>query len=220
MPGPPRDNPAATREPSSEPAHEAPTAAVARNLRRLRGERGMSLSTLARASGVGKATLSALETGGGNPTIETLWALANALGVPFGELLARPDRPATRVVRSGAAPTLEGAAGTVRLLERVVGAGLVEVYDMTLEAGQHHEATPHAPGVVEHLLVITGRVRTGPVADPVTVSAGDLVTFAADRPHRYAAPDGPARMVLLLSYPATHRRDTATPGATYGTTEA
>ena len=61
---------------------------VAANLRRLRGEQGRSLSELARASGIAKATLSALEAGRGNPTIETLSSLATALGVPFGDLLA------------------------------------------------------------------------------------------------------------------------------------
>ena len=45
---------------------------VAANLRRLRGGQGRSLSELARASGIAKATLSALEAGRGNPTIETL----------------------------------------------------------------------------------------------------------------------------------------------------
>ena len=61
---------------------------VAANLRRLRADQSRTLSELARASGIAKATLSALEAGKGNPTIETLSALATALGVPFGDLLA------------------------------------------------------------------------------------------------------------------------------------
>ena len=44
-------------------------------LRALREERGISLSTLARLAGVGKATLSGLENGTRNPTLETLYAV-------------------------------------------------------------------------------------------------------------------------------------------------
>jgi hypothetical protein len=31
---------------------------------------------------------------------------------------------------------------------------------------------PHAPGTLHHLYVITGRLRTGPVNNPVELSAG------------------------------------------------
>jgi transcriptional regulator with XRE-family HTH domain len=61
---------------------------VADNLRRLRVERGVSVSELARRSGVGRGPLTGLEAGRANPTIETLWALADALGAPFGDLVA------------------------------------------------------------------------------------------------------------------------------------
>src|SRR4051812_41709202 len=57
--------------------------AVGQRLRRLREERGLSLSALARAAGLGKATLSGLEHGTRNPTLETLYAVAGALGVPL-----------------------------------------------------------------------------------------------------------------------------------------
>ncbi|MDP0983956.1 helix-turn-helix domain-containing protein, partial [Klebsiella variicola] len=34
------------------------------------------------------STLSGLESAQGNPTIETLWAIANALDTPFGQLVS------------------------------------------------------------------------------------------------------------------------------------
>ncbi len=56
---------------------------VGARLRRLRQDRGLSLSELARRSGVGKGTLSELETGQRNPTLETLYALTTALEAPL-----------------------------------------------------------------------------------------------------------------------------------------
>ena len=46
----------------------------------------MSVSELARVSGVSKATISGVERGVGNPAIDTVWALAKALNMPFGAL--------------------------------------------------------------------------------------------------------------------------------------
>ncbi|MDQ3499413.1 MAG: helix-turn-helix domain-containing protein, partial [Actinomycetota bacterium] len=66
---------------------------VAANMRRLRAERGLTLSELGRRSKVGKATLSNLEAGRGNPRLETLWALAVAFDVSFGQLLEPEPQP-------------------------------------------------------------------------------------------------------------------------------
>lgn len=60
---------------------------VGERLRRLRQDGGLSLSELARRSGVGKGTLSELETGQRNPTLETLYALTTALKVPLSTVV-------------------------------------------------------------------------------------------------------------------------------------
>src|SRR3954468_2085982 len=64
-----------------------PGAAVGARGRALRVERGLSLSSLASAAGIGKGSLSELETGRRNPTLDTLYALAGPLGVPLAALV-------------------------------------------------------------------------------------------------------------------------------------
>src|ERR1700757_1643759 len=76
---------------------------LAANLRRLRIARHLSLSELARATAVSKGTLSGLENGRANPTVETLASLAAALQVPVTELLEEPPLGAVHVARAGAA---------------------------------------------------------------------------------------------------------------------
>ena len=61
-------------------SNDAPIMILAQAIRRERLQSGMSVSDLARRAGVAKSTLSQLESGLGNPSIETLWALATALG--------------------------------------------------------------------------------------------------------------------------------------------
>src|SRR3954465_382942 len=73
---------------------------LARNIRRLRIARQLSLSELARATQIGKATLSSIENGRANPTIGTLRAVAEALRVPVAELLEQPELGEIRVVRA------------------------------------------------------------------------------------------------------------------------
>src|SRR5512144_1130714 len=77
-----------------------PLAAIAAALRRERDRAGLSLTELARRAGIAKSTLSQLESGAGNPSVETLWALGVALGVPFSQLVD-PPTPQVRVVRAG-----------------------------------------------------------------------------------------------------------------------
>ena len=94
-----------------------------------RGEQGRSLSELARASGIAKATLSALEAGRGNPTIETLSSLATALGVPFGDLLAGGAPEPVHVVHAAEGTTVPGTANTLRLIVRLPGNPPIELYE-------------------------------------------------------------------------------------------
>jgi DNA-binding XRE family transcriptional regulator len=64
-------------------------AAVGRRLRELREERGLTQAELARRAGVSNATLCFLESGETQPLPATQRALAAALGLELGELLAR-----------------------------------------------------------------------------------------------------------------------------------
>src|SRR6266571_2876445 len=80
-----------------------PLALIARSIRRERERVGLSLSELAKQAGIAKSTLSQLESGTGNPSVETLWALGVALGVSFSNLV-EPPRPNVRVIRAGEGP--------------------------------------------------------------------------------------------------------------------
>lgn len=63
-------------------------ALVARNLRRLRTQRGVSQERLAADAGVDRAYISELEREQGNASVDLLDRIAAVLGVPVGWLLA------------------------------------------------------------------------------------------------------------------------------------
>lgn len=157
---------------------------VARNARRFRLERGMSLGELARRSGLSKQTLSKIEQGVGNPTVETLAMLGAALDVTARRLLTEWGTPVF-VQRQQEAEWVDGSNWTERILDEVYGSGYVRTLVLRLERGGVGNTVidPHSPGTLHHLYVVTGKLRTGPVTEPVDLGAGDFVRFPGDIPH-------------------------------------
>ena len=171
-------------------------------MRALRLEAGLTLADLAAQAGLGKSTLAQLESGKANPSVETLWALAAALRVPFARLVEEAQ-PALQVVRGRDVAPMhsdEAAGWTGRLLAAAHRRGTFDLYLLDFAAGAARHAEPHHAGVVEHLVVVEGRLRVGPQHSPVELEAGDLVTFSADTPHVYEALES-THAVLLMSYP-------------------
>ena len=64
---------------------------VGQNVRRLRERSGLTQEQFAERSGFSQQYISGLECGRRNPTVVTLYELAQALGVPHVELV-RPTR--------------------------------------------------------------------------------------------------------------------------------
>jgi DNA-binding XRE family transcriptional regulator len=174
---------------------------VAANVRTLRVAGGFTLPGLAERSGLGRSTLAQLETGAANPSIETLWAVAAALGVPFGRLI-EPAGAAVRVVRKGGGVRTMTESGdwVVHLLGGRSARGPFELYVMDAVAGTARAAEAHGAGCVEHVYVVSGRLRCGPLGDEVDLAAGDLMTFPGDLPHRYEPLTNKARALLVMDY--------------------
>jgi transcriptional regulator with XRE-family HTH domain len=70
-------------------ALEEPRIALAVNVSRLRLDRGLTQQQLAEAAGMRQPRVAELERGDGNPRLETLIRIANALGVDVAVLLDR-----------------------------------------------------------------------------------------------------------------------------------
>src|SRR5262245_39673569 len=69
------------------------TPVVGANLKRFRSERALSLEKLSKASGVSRAMLNQVELGQSTPTINVLWKIARALGLPFSALITQEAAP-------------------------------------------------------------------------------------------------------------------------------
>jgi transcriptional regulator with XRE-family HTH domain len=165
---------------------------VGKRLRAARQERGLSLGRLAAEAGVGKGSLSEIENGTRNPTLSTLYALANALRVPLATLLA--DHAGATI----ASPGIEA-----RLLDVSHDGGhAVEVYRLRLLPGTTHQSAAHGPGVTEHLLVTAGQARAGRAGAEREIGPGESAAWVSDMPHTYTAlGSSPVESVLVIRSP-------------------
>ncbi len=179
------------------------TPVVGANLRRLRNKRGLSLEKLARASTVSRAMLGQVELGQSTPTINVLWKIARALGVPFSALISSRAAGRTTVMPAERAKILTSHDGTFssRALFPFDEARTVEFYELRLTAGAVERADPHPPGTVENLVVNAGAVEILVGSERHLLAKGDSILFEADVPHHYRnTGTEPSVMYLVMTY--------------------
>jgi transcriptional regulator with XRE-family HTH domain len=161
---------------------------IARALRRERERAGLSVSELARRAQVAKATVSQLEGGTGNPSVETLWAIATALGVPFS-VFVDERREGAQLVRAADRPGIRSAESPYEAL--LLAAGMPQsrsdLYLVRAEPGAPRRSLPHSAGTTEHLVLVSGRALAGPGEAPLELHPGDYLRYPGDEPHVFEA---------------------------------
>ncbi|WP_052445569.1 helix-turn-helix domain-containing protein [Pectobacterium brasiliense] len=178
-----------------------PIARLAVSIRRERERLNLSVTELAKRAGLAKSTLSQLETGIGNPSLETLWALAMALDIQVSQLIGQP-RQHVQVIRAneGAATYSEQANYAATLLAACPAGAQRDIYRLKVQPGEARVSQPHRPGTVEHVILSSGRARIGPVTQPVELSAGDYISYSADVPHLFDALEANTSAVMLIEH--------------------
>lgn len=166
---------------------------LATKLRQTREYRGLSLSELARRSGIGKGTVSELENGLRGARLDTLFALSTALQVPLGALLPNSaDELPTAISGTSVTATLIGKWAS--------SAGTIETYRTTVSTRRQHSDAHHL-GVEETITVISGRVQAGVEGHERELGPGESIRYRGDKPHAFAAVGSDAEAILIMHYP-------------------
>lgn len=175
-------------------------ARISRAVRIERNRAGLSLSEVARRACVSKATVSQLESGAGNPSVETLWALADALGVPFSRLVEDQPRSPVTLLRLPDLPAVPAAAApyAAALVSACPPGARRDLYLIRAEPGDGHRSAPHPAGTIEHVVLCQGRAEAGPAAAPETLSVGDYLSYPGDAEHVFTAL-APGTLAVLIS---------------------
>ncbi|MFI1306571.1 helix-turn-helix domain-containing protein [Streptomyces sioyaensis] len=165
---------------------------VGPRLRRLRQERGVTLTALSAATGISVSTLSRLESGGRKATLELLLPLAQAHQVPLDELVGAPEVGDPRVL----ATPLRRAHLTAVPLTRQPGG--LQAFKLVMDpAGGPREQRTHEG--YEWLYVLSGRLRLLLADRDVELRAGEAAEFDTRLPHWFGpAGDAPVELLSLF----------------------
>jgi len=156
------------------------------NVKNLREAQGMTQAALAKKAEVPRATLSLLESGSANPTLQVVLRVSNALGVRLEELLEPPPSD-TVLYRSDELPVkARGRSSIKKLLPRSLEG--VELEELSVPAGQTLVGMPHTVGTREYLIVQTGRIELHLSGEMHEVNEGDVVIFRGHQKHSYRNP--------------------------------
>ncbi|MEU4725564.1 XRE family transcriptional regulator [Nonomuraea dietziae] len=170
----------------------ATLAEVGPRLKRLRTERGLTLTVLAEATGISKSTLSRLESGQRRPSLELLLPIAHAMRVPLDELIGEPEVEDPRV--RGVPVSRDGQ--TVIPLTRQPGG--LQAWKTIIPA-DHDEPDLCTHDGYEWLYVLAGRVRLVLAEHDLLLGPGEAAEFDTRLPHWFGSTgDGPVEVLNLF----------------------
>lgn len=175
-----------------------PISVIAKSLVRERQRTGLSLAEIARRAGIAKSTLSQLEAGNGNPSLETLWSLCVALDIPFARLL-EPQAQKTQVIRCGEGTKVvaEQAHYQAILLAACPPGARRDIYLLLTQPGADRISQPHPPGSIEHIIVTKGKALVGLTEAPEVLGEGDYICYPADQEHIFKALEADTHAILV-----------------------
>jgi transcriptional regulator with XRE-family HTH domain len=179
---------------------------VGQNMKRLRQRRNLSLEAVSKLSGVSRAMLNQIELARSVPTINIVWKIANAFGVPFSTLITSHDAERMRVLPASQTKILTSATGefSSRALFPFDGERRTEFYEIRLKGGCIESAEAHAAGTMENLVVVKGTLEITVESEIQRLAPGDAILFQADKPHSYRNPlkeDAIAYLVMTYVEP-------------------
>lgn len=161
---------------------------LGQHIKTLRLERGLSLSKLASDAKLAKSSLSLLEQGKGNPTIETIWRLAIQMNVPFGNLIEPLNE------------SLDDQDVQVKLIDQGKERPKVDAYWVSCLPNVTRMAEPHSLGTKESITMISGQLEVGQLDQTVHLNAGDQYDFDADQAHMYRSGSAGASYLVVVTY--------------------
>lgn len=177
---------------------------VAENLKRLRQERNLSLGQLSTLSDVSKVMLSQIEKGETNPTINTIWKIANGLKVPYTTLLDQQFHK-TCIIKKSELAIQNGDNGHYRIYcyYPTTPTRNFELFQIELDTGHSYTSIGHNEKSQEYIMVLEGELTLTANNQTYTLGPNDAISFIASSLHIYASTGATTlKAVITNFYPA------------------
>jgi transcriptional regulator with XRE-family HTH domain len=174
---------------------------VGENIRTIRNSRRLTIENMAEITGVSKSMLGQIERGDANPTIATVWKIANGLKVPFSMIIELPEVK-TRVVDESQVAMIISEDGLCECVPFFPfdAKRSFEMYEMRLEPKCKSKGEPHPKGTLEYIIVFEGEVTIEHGNQIDKVKRGQAFTFNADSTHCYQNMGTEIAKIALVIY--------------------
>lgn len=165
---------------------------IAPRLRQARQKKDVTLDELAKSTGISKSTLSRLESGQRNPSLELLLPIVDALAVPLEEIVTSPRIADPRVLRT--AVRKDGRVFTPLSQQH----GEPQTFKITIPASDR-EPAPRSHAGYEWIYVLSGRLRLILGEHDIVLGVGEAAEFDTKNPHWFGAA-GPVPVEILSMF--------------------
>ena len=194
---------------ATDPDSGGPIAAaldlVGPRLRRVREQRGVTLTEVAQVTGISKSTLSRLENGQRRPSLELLLPLAQTYRVPIDDLVGAPEVGDPRI-------RLKPRRVNGRTVLPLTRPGGIQAWKIVIPTSQS-EPKPRTHDGFEWLYVLSGRMRLVMGDQDVVLGIGEAAEFDTMIPHWFGSTgDGPAEVLSIFGRPGERMHTYAQPG--------
>ena len=176
---------------------------IAENLKKLRTERNLSLGQLSTQSEVSKVMLSQIEKGETNPTINTVWKIANGLKVPYTTLLEQQKQEAC-IIRKSEITVQRDENDHYRLYcyYPTTPQRNFEYFQIELDIGYTHTSIGHSEKSQEYIMVLEGVLTLTVNHQLYELQKNDCISFLATSEHCYSSTGiEPLKAALTIYYP-------------------
>ncbi|AGK95757.1 helix-turn-helix domain-containing protein [Clostridium pasteurianum] len=175
---------------------------ISSNLKRLRGERKLSLSKLSELSGVSKVMLGQIERGESNPTINTIWKISKGLKIPYTNLIDEHISNAILVKKQDTSEQLS-ENGNYRVYNyfSTNNKRNFELFTAALDVNSSYYSEGHGEKSEEYILISKGELILDTEDKKYILDKGDSIQFDSSKPHRYINnSDSIVEMVIINHY--------------------
>ena len=177
------------------------SAIIGENLGRIRRERNLSLGQLSAASGVSKVMLSQIEKGAGNPSINTVWKIADALQLPYTALLERSIEGGEVIsLKDIPVQKLDHDQGDLRCYYHHTGDRNFELFRMTVQPGGVNDSQGHGERTDEYICVLKGTLAITLDDGEHVLKEGDAIRFHSDKKHSYHNTGKGTLQLMIINY--------------------
>ena len=158
---------------------------LSQNLVLLRKKRKFTQEKLSSIAQIPRSTLTHMESGSGNPSLQNLVKVAHAFSITLEELLA-PPKSECQLIKEKDLPQIKRAKGEAIIYKLLVSPlPGTEIDKMELAPGTSIKGIPHIEGTKEYFSCFQGRFKLKVSGETFSLNKGDVFIFPGDQNHSY-----------------------------------